>query len=174
MLYAPSHLWSCHFPAIAFALIIILYILFGAPAILLIVPFLVFYPMFLYGTFKRSAVSIIVDNEKIFIRQGLDPEKEYALEQITSFIVVRKEFSNIFALNILEWFFFKPNHPTKMMIIESDGKESLLFSYLYGSPLKKSWIKFKKQIENLTNKCVHITYEKELTSKIDLGKPGHS
>jgi hypothetical protein len=161
MLHAPSHFWSCHFPSMALIITILLYTLFGAPAILLIVPFLIFYPIFLLGTYKKSAISIIVDNDKMFVRQGLDPEKEYALEKVASFTVIRKNFSNMLTLNILEWLFFKPNHPTKMIIIEMDGRELLLFSYLYGSPLKKSWVKFKKQVEDLTNKHVHIKCDRE-------------
>lgn len=140
----------------ACTLTIVLYALFGVSAILLILPFFFFYPIFLYGTFKRSAISIIVDNDKVFIRQGFDSEKEYTIEDITTFIVSRKSFSNMKALSILEWFFFKPKNPTQMTMVTADGRESLLFSYLYGSPLKKSWVKFKKQLEGLTNKRVNL------------------
>jgi len=140
----------------ACVLTIVLYALFGVPAILLILPFLFFYSIFLYGTFKRSAISIIVENEKVFIRQGVDAEKEYAIDGITSFTISRKSFSSMKALRILEWFFLKPKNPTQMTMVTVDGSESLLFSYLYGSPLKKSWVKFKKQLEKLTKKPVNL------------------
>jgi len=97
-----------------------------------------------------------LNNDKVFVRQGYDSEKEHTIADITTFIVSRKSFSNIKALSVLEWFFFKPKNPTQLKMVTADGKELLLFSYLYGSPLKKSWVKFKKQLEGLTNKRVSL------------------
>jgi hypothetical protein len=174
MLYAPSHFWSCHFPAVASILIIGLYALFGLPATLLVVPFLLLYPLFLYRTFRRSAVSILVDDGRFFVRKGLEPEKEYSLRDTTSFVVSRNTFYMITQLKVLEWFLFNPKEPVRMIMITADGKEILLFSYIHASPLKCSWSKFAVKLENLTGKCIYIKEISEipnLSLKRDREKP---
>jgi len=175
MIYAPSHFWSCHLPVVASIWTIGLYALFGLPATLLVVPLLFFYPIFLYGTFRRSAVSILVDDGRFFVSQGLDAEKEYNLRDATSFVVARNTFSTITQLQVLEWFMIKPKEPVRMIMRTADGDETLLFSYPHASPLKRSWSKFAAKLENLTGKCIHIVENKKIPNiagEPDGEKPG--
>jgi len=146
MLYAPSHFWSCHFPAIAFVFTVGSYSLFGMAALLMIVPFFLFSPLIIYVFFRQSAVSVLVDEGKMFVRQGFASETEYSLHDVESFTLIRNKFYTLKQLNILEWFFPKLKMPAQLIMQMTDGTQAQLFSYQYGSPFKRNWSNFATQL----------------------------
>ena len=91
---------------------------------------------------------------KIYIRQGLDAETEYSLNDVEKFLIFRKRFKSIFQVKILEWFFPNKNEPARMVIQKPDGTQFSVFSYSASSPRKRYWDKFAKLLKAQTGKDV--------------------
>jgi len=129
---------------------------FGTAALLIIFPFFIIYPLFLYGSFRNRAVSVLVNEERIYVRQGLDAEVDYSLHYVELFKVTRNRFKKLYQLNMLEWFFPNTKEPVRVVMQKVDGTQILLFSYLVASPFKRNWFKFATKLRNETGKAVHL------------------
>jgi hypothetical protein len=102
------------------------------------------------------AVSILVDQGKLFVRQGRSPEVEYDLKDVSSFVVVGKKFKTLIEINLLEWFFPMPEKPVQLVMKMVDGTEKIIFTYNSASPFKRNWSKFVDELGLRTGKTSQL------------------
>jgi hypothetical protein len=156
MLYAPSNNWTCHFPAVAIILTVCLCYFFGISMLILIIPFLCFYSLLIYLGNRDKAIRILVDQDKLFVRRGLDSEIEYDLHEVSSFVVSPNRFRSIFEIKPWEWILPNPYKPVRLIMLMANGSEKLLFSYGEASPFKFNWSNFAKKLEHQTGKTIEL------------------
>jgi hypothetical protein len=161
MLNAPSSNWTCHFPAVAVIVTIVLCYLLGIIALYLIIPGLIFYSLLVYLGYTKNAIRILVDQERLFVRQGLNSEVEYNLHEISSFLVITKRFKTILDIKPLEWIFPNPYEPVGLFMLMTNGSKKPLFSYQEASPFKLNWSKFATKLEQKTGKIIKFQEDEQ-------------